>query len=396
MTLKVRDSGGSRFTGVTIIKPAEVGETQPGKEGLPDAIKVMFDAENGEQVCLFVPIGPQAAFVLLPFLKDTAYQAPTTEKELRKFLTDHFPEGEFLVYVQNGSVRSVIAKPGKHLARLHRLFVYRTERGDTRVRIVLRNKEHEEISWTVPWSDAVTLNMDSGDVTIIASRHLFQYLDLLGLDLDRFGQEVEQAEAEGRLVSCYDTAGEPVVGLFEDDSPQSLVRALQDAVLRHGPTWVQVEVVDNPTWGPGPRGVGTKDGVKLVQVIEQEDAVFQRELAVFHELWDALTKLLKGGNARLAVGNSLTAEGREVVKGVAKPILLAYPHLLVRPGTVVWPFSPDNIHLEGLAALDLLAQRLLNHGVEKVNLDDPAWLLNWAKEAVPELAQEKIVEKEAL
>lgn len=401
VTIK-EQSESNRFTGTVVITPpyAVAEKLVEGRDGMPDAVKLLCSIKGEEEpAALFVPLHENAIYKLQAFIPGLE-RVPTQEGALRKFLEAYFPKEEFLVYVQNGSVRSRMAGAGKHRAKLYRVFTYENEKNTTRARIVLRTEANEEITWTAPWEGAVSANAETNEISIASGKHVIQYLVALGLDLEKLEAELIEADRAKTLFPHYDdSVGVEVPGFFGGDTPKDIARALNDAVKRHGPYWVEVEVIDNKKWGPSAKGMGTKEGVQLTRIIvaDGQNAAFEKELAYFYELWENLTKVvLAKPEARFVAGHSLTEEGKTVAVGIIKPVMLAHPHLL-KDEAVQFPPNPNGWHLDGLVALDFVGERLLKLDEEErfniVNLTDPTKLLEWAAGAVPELSADPMEEE---
>ena len=130
----------------------------------------------------------------------------------------------------------------------------------------------------------------------------------------------------------------------------------------------------------------------------EEDKAFREEKESTLELWDNLTKvLLEDDEARfVAATGKPTKQGARIVKGVMVPLVREYPELVVKrvKGKPVasFPIKREDWRTNGLVVLGWTAERLLGLDYEEIakvaDLEDPEPLLEWAKEHVPELADD--------
>ena len=403
MPVNVKEEGEYEgLSGTFKAKPASVADkVVEGKEGRPDALRVIFEVEDQDKtLSLFVPIHADAVGRLRPFIPGLT-SVTATEAGLRDLIAA-MPTDAVTVYANNGSIWSRVAEVGVHRAELSRLMLFtRASDNETRARFVLETPDNTEISWTAPWKVKASRGTtpDKDDITVSLNDSVFQYLCTLGLDARWFEVEMSEAYQKGTLFARLGLDGQ-VPGFFED--PADITPELLAAVERHGKRQVQVEIVDHPQYGLGPKRAGQIKMVQLAPVVVEGagNVEFDRELLRFYEDWDNLTRvLLARDDARFLIGGKLTGDGRPIAMAVMVPAIQAYPDAVKErkaDGTpaIVLPPTLDSWKLNGLVCVNFLAERLMAAGPETlfelVNLGDPnpEKLLVWIAENVKEFASD--------
>lgn len=415
------ESGGGTFTGLTgnyVARPVSVAEKiVEGKDGRPDALRVVFEVEDKkDELSLFVPLGPGAAQRLALFAPG-ATGVPTTESALREWIARNVRPDKVLVYAKNGSIWSRIAEPGKHRAQLSGLFKFHNKKGEPRAGFRLRTADGKDISWTTTWPALVCKVGDTPEEDDIGpkgalngSQYLFGYLIDLGLDWKRFEAELVAAYngtlpdgRKGRLFRAMGLDGEEP-GFFQD--PEDITPDLLDAVKRHGPATVEVEVVNDREYGIGPKR-GDFSRVQLTKIIVEGgaggvSAEFEREKGRLLDALDVLAIKLFQRDTRFAAGSNTTEDGKAVMRGLIVPLVRLNPGIVRKQKEdgsplVTFPFGPDGWTLNGVAALSMAVEKLLQMDDEElfltVDLHNSASLLAWAERAATELKADMSVDE---
>ena len=335
------------------------------------------------------------------FVSDPDAAPMDDEAALRAFVEREIVKDPVTVYV-SGFIQSRQAPVGPHVfERVIRIFRYQTTGRDgkpnPRLGMVAVTAEGLTASWTCPepaMSDNRKGDGPAGDRIgpISADVHAFQYLQMFGLNWDRMKAELED-EGAALWPGHWDANGDPVPSLFPDlnDPWQGFL----DMIERHGPRRVKMEIERHPQYGLGPKRLG-KGLVKMTEIeggggLSPE---FEREKAVFLEVWDNLTKVLLGkDDARFLAGGKFTDEGKEIAKSVLAPLVRRWPEGMRKhraDGSPEIHLPPTEVtwKLNALVAANVTAEKLMRMSEEErfvtVSLTDPASLLAWAEGAVPE------------
>lgn len=365
-----------------------------------ESLRVVFGikGEGEETVSLGIAI-EDPADDLWGFVPDPDAAPANDEAALRRFVEANMVKEPVTVYV-SGFVQSRVATEGTHtFERIIRIYQYTRQRdGQARIGMVAVTRDGETTSWTCPEPQFDKRQGETSDGDYIgplsADVHAFQYLQMFGLDWERLENE-DLANAKAFWPGHYDKDGKPVHPLFPDImNPWPGFLRITDG---HGWKRVRMEIERHPTYGLGPKQLG-KGLVKMIAVEGDAaaSAEFEREKTLFLELWDNATKaVLSKPDARFIAGGNLTEDGKAVALATLVPIIRAYPAAALKKKpdgdpAVVLPPTADTWALDGLVCANFTAERLLALEAEAlfnvVNLGEPAGLLAWAVETVPEWA----------
>jgi len=410
--------GGGGTSGKLWVRPKEIAtKIIKAKDNRPAAVRVVFTVEGKEDtVSLAVPIGnPEQAAKMVGTLMEG--DPPSGEADLRVWLAAGLnADKKMLANVSNNFIRAFIAPPGEYIGKLHRLRQHAKKDGTKRIWFTLQNREGLTTDFSAPWPMISCVKGNTPDTDSIGpedqlndGKGPFKYLCMFGLDWNRFKAELQAAPAlwGGHI----DIDAGPIKSYFANID--DLTPELFNATVEHGLKWVKWVVVDDPKWGPQiPRG-DFFFNITPVEIIHEDGTVdpmeqeFQRELAVFNELWDNLIKAVyQNENLRfLAGGKPTTPHGDDLVKALIVPIVTENPgavkitHSDGKP-KLTFPIRSAKWRLNGLVLLDRFAEALFKLSPEEmfelVNISQPDTdkIVAWAKEHVPELADDLTVDKE--
>jgi len=414
--------GGSGTSGKLWVRPKEIAtKIIEAKDNWPAAVRIVFSVEGkDETVSLSIPISkPELAAEKTAGLIDG--KPPSGETELRAWLkTNLIADKKMLADTgRGGFIYHFVAPPGEYIGKLHRLSKFnRKSDGAPRAKFTLKTREGLISTFTTPWPNINCVKGDTPDTDSIGpdtefndGQGPYKYLCMLGLSWKQFLAELRTAPAlwDGHI----DIDAGPIKSYFADID--DITPELFAAAVEHGLEWVKwtVELSANPEYV-----VGIKRGkyffdLKPVEIVHEDGTVdpleqeFQRELAVFNELWDNLIKAVyQNENLRfLAGGKPTTPHGDDLVKALIVPIVTENPgavkitHPDGRP-KLTFPIRSAKWRLNGLVLLDRFAEALFKLSPEEmfelVNISQPNTdkVIAWAKEHVPELADDLTVDEE--
>jgi len=416
----VRDpgEGGGEFVdrkGDFVVRYEEIAaETMKPKSPdspFKESLRVVFgiEGENDQTVSLSVQI-ENPADDLWGFVPDHEAAPKDDELALRRFIEANVIKEPTTVYV-SGFVQSRVALEGAHIfERIIRVYQYARKRdGARRMGMVAVTADGLTTSWVCPEPDM--RDNKKGDTPdgdecgpFSADTYAFQYLQVFGLDWEKMKRELEEAEAY--WPGHYDADGMPIEPLFPDlANPWPGFLAM---IERHGPKRVKMEIVRDKNYDNklGPRYIG-KGLVKMIEVEGGEIAAgpsraekeFDREAGKFMENYDALTNAVlapENGGLRFMVADHFTDQGKRIGMSVLKPLIYRYPDAVTAKKengepAIALPPTFQTWTLNGVVVANMTAERLLllakldkEDLFKVVNLTDPAPLLAWVTENVPE------------
>ena len=370
----------------------------------PAALRVVYVGDT-DTLTLAAPLDTTCYKTVSPFVNPVPNpeDVPTGETALRNYLEANLVQEKIWVSAYKGFIKSRLAPVGKHRFTLHqvRKFTRRSD-GDERVGLTLRTTQGLEIGFTAPWPDIGAIRgatPDADNFEINDQKMGAKYLFALGLDLDKWEEEMGKAEA------LWPRPG--VTSMFSDEN--DVTPEILQAVARHGPQAVQIEIVEDEKWGLGPLRKGQYHEVVMkiyatddpvahsVETVEKEpQSDFADELLYFTALYDSLTKLVShNDSAEFTASGFLTEAGRDIAVMVIAPVVNEFPHVVKGKKddgspAIPFPITEEGWNLDGLHWLAELAARLIKN-VDLSQLDgvvdrnDSTKIVEWAKENVPEL-----------
>lgn len=379
----------------------------------PPQLRVIFDVEGSDEtVNLGIPLSEEAGDKLRPLIPNLR-DIPTSEKGLRSLIERHLrPEPFYLANVVNGWVWDWLADLGDHRGYLVDLRLnINKDTGEKHAWFTLENEDGFTSAFPAPYPNLICISGETGDDDGIGpekelnpNKGLFYHLIQLGLDWGKFISDMKKAPA------LY-----PRLGLDGPEDPYFKAKPSDSAAdydlcpdfLRitkeHNLQMVKWTVHMHPTYHESvKRGRIYFD---LTPIELSTDPNFAKEVEVFGTRWDSLTiRVLQDDNARFLVAGSPGKDtGMTIAKGILVPVVHKWPELVRlhrEDGTprLPFPITPKGWRLNGLAVLGFLAKRLLALDDETlfkvVNLTDPASLLAWAEENVPELSDDMSTDEE--
>ncbi|MFH1090970.1 MAG: hypothetical protein V1742_05305 [Pseudomonadota bacterium] len=351
------------------------------------AIAVAFNAK-GMQVKLAVPLEKDLAFRALrsifPDMEKTA-----DETRLRSLLSG-FPPVARWASCYNGWVQRWACPPGIHLGKLADVsrkqgipsFYLSTnpKTGDQtkRVRFVLETAEGLASEFSVPWGLETRMGNTPAEDYVKFTGVVVDILCLLGLNRARLEADLNEAS------QLYDRP--EVMGPLHD--PENIFPVLLERLQKDGLKTVQWEVVNDPKYGPGIKREGTykTPAIKGVVMVEGKQDPFEIERDRFIAIMDKFCTAYYGRETRFVMpSGSLTDDGKAIAKGILKPIVVAYPHIVKNEkGMMNFPISAAGWQVDGLASLGIVMELLMGREDFKdptcISLTDPAPLMAWVKE----------------
>ena len=371
------------------------------QEWRPEALRVVFKIHGSpkEEVSWAIPIESPNLF---PYTSNV----PQGEAALRKTINGMLDTRPRWANVYNGFINQWLAPPGTHIGKLDNIRGgVSADTGKVWSFIRLKTREGFTASFPAGWPEK--LEKKVGDTPredwigpepeFNSGKSPFLYLCQLGLDWERW-TKVDLEEAPALFNGHYDSDGRQVAPYFENIEDWSL--ELMAACKLHGLKSVQFKTDVHPKHGLGivkPQG---KYFFALTPVIIEgspEDKAYQDERVVFYEMWDNLTKVVKGDKARFAtVAGKPTPEGAEIVRGLIVPAVRLQPEIVKYfvdgEPKARFPVEHEDWRTNGLVVLDLMAERLMKTDVAALCGDVDAFTA-WLAENVPELADDLTVDE---
>jgi hypothetical protein len=378
-------------------------EVLKATEWRPDSVRVVFKVKNDpndKEVSWAIPIES-------PDLRPFTRKVPKGEKALRKEIEGMLTTEPTWANVYNNFIQRWLCPPGKHLGRLNDIRQTVSREGVTRWFIQLVTEDNQTTEFPAKWHG---VEMEVGEMPdqdwagpkelLNSGKSPFYYLCQLGLEWDRWIQELENAEA--LFPGHYDSDGRQIAPYFEDMDDWTLT--MLKAVQRHGLAQVKWETERHPQYVLSMvKGNIWFELEPLLAKGTPEEQAFRDEKEVFLELWENLSRvILEKDDVRFVAGvGIITEDAKPIVKGILVPIVRAYPGLVKQHREdgipmVTFPIERDNWFTNSLAVLGFLAERLMkvDDVFEVVNLTDPKTLLAWAEENVSELKDDMSVDEQ--
>lgn len=338
--------------------------------------------------------------------------APANDADaLKRFIKNNIGNDAYFVRVHNNFIQDHVAPEGKHIAKLAPycsdeylcgLRLFSNARGDLRVNFRLVTDRREAICWHRPFNDGIEFVDD--DCHLNPNVLWLKEVCTLGLDYDRFKEELEEADYWFDSMTMNGIRK----GFFEN--PLDPIPEINRMVDTHGAQPVQVTVVLDQQYGYGPpRGEYQK--IELTPVIVAEGSrphsQFEEVWKEFNGLWDSVVAMvMKTEDPLLRLGKLTKPYGLAIAKSVLVPIINAYPRIVKQEkpdGSPKIAFSTDLDHLtahwstDGVAALCFLAEELLKLDETELftiaNTTSADALLEWAAKTVPELSGDMEMEE---
>lgn len=406
---KVGDRGTKERGKLEVTYQSISDELSPPRDDWPAALKVLFKVSGQDRmVTKFVPLDKTVSKRLEGFCPPTE---ATSEMGIRSHVEKTIIKEPIWIRLW-GSIQERLAPVGTYRFKLHKLGPKRPNReGVNQTWFTMKTKEGLYTSTPIKYPDLQhTVGKTPEDDWIgpkdelAPAKYMFKYLISFGLDWTRFAEE---NNPECELLTCqalwpghYTADGPPIEPFFSN--PDDITQELVQAVARHGPRYVEIEIEDHPQYGLSPkRGDYSLITMTPVIVEGQDDTEFQKERARFLMSWGHLANVvLAKENVEVARGSTWTPDGRAVAMMAIVPIITAYPHVVTtqkEDGTprITVPTS-DTWDLDRMVCMSFVAEQLLEaHAKGEINLTDPivgiinskdsSALLEWVAENVPEL-----------
>jgi len=392
------DKSGGGFTGtVQVIADRIADEILQATEWRPEAVRVVFAQKDNPKKEF-----SWAVDIENPDLRPFTSNKPQGEAALRKELKGRLDTLPRWAFIKNNFINQFEAPIGIHTGYLDDFFQYTNAQGTQRCIIRIRNKEGYTSTINCPWpkiecrvGDTPEEDWLGPEKELNAGKGPFPYLIKLGLNWKQW-TDVDLEQAAALWPKHYDKDMLPVEPYFQDT--ENLTPEILAAVHKHGLKPVQWEVVPDDDYTLSL----TKDGMfyALTPIIIEgspEDKAYQDERVVFYEMWDNLTKVIHGADARFAtLAGKATPEGAQVIRGLIVPVIHQKPDIVKlfvdgEPKARL-PVEHDDWRTNGLVFLDLMAERLMQADAAAL-CDDPAALLEWVAANMPEMADDLTIDE---
>ena len=392
------DKTGGGFTGtVQVVADRIADEILQATEWRPEAVRVVFAQKDNPKKEF-----SWAVDIEDPDLRPFTSNKPQGEDALRKELKGRLDTRPRWAFVKNNFVNQFEAGVGVHTGYLDDFFQYTNAKGDKRCIVRVRSKEGYTSTINCPWPDIECRVGETPEDDWIgpekelnAGKGPFPYLIKLGLDWQRW-TNVDLEEAAALWPGHYNKDMVSVDSYFQD--VDNLSPEILAAVRKHGLKPVQWEVVPDDDYTLSL----TKDGMffALTPIVIEgspEDTAYQTERAVFYEMWDNLTKVIHGDDARFAtVAGKPTPEGTHVIKSLIVPTVRQKPEIVKYfvdgEPKARFPIEREDWRTNGLVILDLMAERVMKDDPAAL-CEDHATFQDWLKENVPELEDDLTVDE---